>query len=158
MERRERTHPRLKEYDYSQNGCYFVTICVKNKAHLLGDISVGRLALKPPAVALSEYGKVTAKYVERINQVYEGVCVDHYVIMPNHVHLLLRFHSGDSGGLKASRPTLFTVVRSLKRMVGREIGCSIWQDSYYEHVVRNEEDYLAIWQYIENNPIKWLQE
>ncbi len=154
----ERKHPRLKNYDYSQNGCYFVTICVKDKKHLLGTVNVGRDAYIPPQTSLSQIGRVAEKYILNIEKVYENIKVENYVIMPNHIHLLLMFDSSlrDGGGMKASRPTLHTVVRSLKTMVTKEIGESIWQASYYDRVIDSVEGYEEVWEYIEENPHKWI--
>lgn len=154
MEQNIRKHPRLKEYDYGQNGVYFVTICVRNREPLLSTVSVGRDAHIPPSLTLLRHGVITDKYIRRINAVYPTVSVDNYVIMPNHVHLLIRI-CDQSGGMRASRPTLHTVVRSLKTMVTKESGQAIWQDSYYDHVVRSERDYQEIWRYIDENPVKW---
>lgn len=151
----QRKHPRLKKYDYSRNGAYFVTICVKNRQHLLGTIPVGRGALTPPHIHLSEIGKTTEQYILNINIVYESIILDRYVIMPNHIHLLLRI---EDGGMRASRPTLQTIVRSLKTMITCKIGQSVWQDSFYEHIVRSEDDFLAIWKYIDENPLKWQED
>jgi len=57
--------------------------------------------------------------------------------------------------MPSSRPTLNTIIRSLKTMVTKELGYSIWQTSYYEHIIRNQHSYEEIWQYIDNNPLKW---
>ena len=158
MDLPKRKHPRLKGYDYSQNGCYFVTVCVKDKKHLLGKVSVGRDAPIPPQVLLSETGRVVDKYIRNIDCVYENVTVENYVIMPNHVHLLILFYEEpcDNGGMMASRPTLHTVVRSLKTMVTKEIGYSIWQDSFYDRVIDSVRSYEEVWNYIEENPYKWV--
>lgn len=152
-----RKHPRLKEYDYSQNGCYFVTICVKNKKPLLGYVNVGRDDHIPPQMKLSAIGKVADKYIHGIETTYNNIFVENYVIMPNHIHLLLLFYSSpcDDGGMRASRPTLHTVVRSFKTMVTKEIGYSIWQSSYYDRVIQEEKGYLEAWRYIDENPHKW---
>ena len=158
MDLPKRKHPRLKYYDYSSNGCYFVTICVKDRKNLLSSIIVGRDAHIPPQIELSAIGEITNKYIRNIENVYDGVSIENCVIMPNHIHLLLLFYSSqsDDGGMKASRPTLHTIVRSLKTMVTKEIGYPIWQDSYYEHVIQTEEGYLEAWQYIDENPLKYV--
>ena len=157
MELPKRKHPRLKEYDYGQSGCYFVTVCVKDKKHLLGKVVVGRDTLIPPTVYLSEIGKVADKYIRNINSVYRNVSVENYVIMPNHIHILLLLYEtpSDNGGIRASRPTLFTIIRSFKTMVTKEIGYSIWQDSYFDRIIENENGYLDAWRYIDENPLKW---
>ena len=151
----KRKHPRLKNYDYSQNGCYFVTVCTKGKKHLLGHINVGRDAHIPPSTELSETGIAAEKYIQNINRVYANVSVEKYVIMPNHIHFLILIYDSDNGGMKASRPTLFTVIRSFKTMVTKEIGHSIWQDSYYDKIINNENGYFESWRYIDENPLKW---
>ncbi len=148
----------MKDYDYSQSGCYFVTICVKNRELILSEITVGRAALSPPNLAVSNFGKIIENYINNINSAYGGnVIVDNYVIMPDHVHLLITLCEA-GGGLRAARPTLHTIVRSLKTMVTRQVGYSIWQDSYYEHIIRSEQEFNDIWNYIDNNPIKWLED
>ena len=84
----KRKHPRLKEYDYSSDGVYFVTICTQNKRHLLSQI-VGRgLA---PAVELMDYGKIAEQQLILIQDRFPFVEVDSYVIMPNHIHIIFWF-------------------------------------------------------------------
>lgn len=160
MELPKRKHPRLKNYDYSQNGCYFVTVCVKDRKNLLGTIPVGRDAHIPPSVFPSNIGVIVDKYIKNIPSVYTGIIVDSYVIMPNHVHLLITIETADQGGggMWASRPTLHTVVRSFKTMVTKQIGHSIWQGSYYDRIIRDEKAYWEAWQYIDENPLKWQED
>lgn len=152
-----RKHPRLKEYDYAGCGGYFVTFCTKNRKHLLSSVAVGRDALIPPEVELSSIGKVVDEQIRKTEDSYENIHVDRYVIMPNHVHLLLRIEEAD-GGMRASRPTVQMVVRAIKSLTTRKIGSAIWQTSFYDHVIRNETDYLSIWEYIEGNPAKWADD
>lgn len=115
MELQKRKHPRLNNYDYSQNGCYFVTICIKDCAPLLGQIYVGRDALIPPIVELLNVGKVADQFIQNINTAYTTVTVDHYIIMPNHIHLLISIHeqSDVNGGMRASRRSLYIIFFSL---------------------------------------------
>ena len=155
MEYPKRKHPRLKNYDYSQNGCYFVTVCVKDKKHLLGRVNVGRDAHIPPSTELSEIGRIAKKYILNINSAYKNVSVENYVIMPNHIHFLFLFYDDNNGGMRASRPTLFTVIRSFKTLVSKEIGHSIWQDSFYDEIIDSENGYFEAWRYIDENPLKW---
>ena len=155
MELPVRKHPRLDEYDYSQNGYYFITICVKDRRKILSNISfVGRDAHIPPKVILTDIGTIVDEYIGNINKAYNNIAVDSYVIMPDHIHLLVSIDEFSAGGMKASRPTLNTVVRSLKTMVTKKIGYSIWQSSYYDHIIRNKEDLFETRKYIENNPIR----
>ena len=150
----QRRHPRLKQYDYSQEGSYFITICVKNREWILSNITECR-DNPYSCVVLKEHGRVVQKYIENISSVYNDVFVDHYIIMPDHIHLLVRI--GLNGGVKAPRPTTHTIVRSLKTMVTKELGYSIWQTSYYEHIIRNEQEYEQIIQYIDENPTRWRE-
>jgi len=155
----QRKHPRLRDYDYSQAGAYFITICTLHKAKILSRIIVGRDAHIPPSLELSQVGRVAEHYIQRINQMYENVWVDHYVIMPDHIHLLNCIDGdADNGGMWASRPTIQTIVRSLKTLVTKQIGRSIWQASFYDHIIRSEKAYQEIWQYIENNPAQWEED
>ena len=153
---RQRKHPRLKEFDYSSNGAYFVTICTDNRRNILSRIVVGRDAFIPPHVELTDIGYVVEKYIGNINIGYENITVEKYVIMPNHIHLLICIH--DNGGMRASRPTVPSIVRSLKTMVTREIGKSVFQTSFHDHIIRDEQDYLARWEYIDENPAKWTED
>lgn len=161
MEKMERKRLRLENFDYSQNGAYFVTVCTKNRKAILSRVLVGQAALSLPEacsvlVELTDIGMLCQKYIEKIPAVYSGVWVDAYVIMPNHIHILLRFEDGSCpGGLGAGHPTVSSVIRSVKVLVTKELGYPIWQKSFHDHVIRNETDYQMIWQYIENNPLQW---
>ncbi len=88
-----------------------------------------------------------------MNVKYENVTVNKYVIMPNHIHLIIFLH----GTMRSSSPTknIGTVIRSFKTMLTKEIGYSIWQRSYLDHIIRGEKDYQKIWEYIDTNPLKW---
>lgn len=153
----KRKHPRLKNYDYSQNGSYFITICVKNRECILSEVCVGRDAHIPPFTKLSHIGETVDEYIHNIDCVYGNVAVDNYVIMPNHIHLLITvFDFKDNGGMRASRPTIMTVVRSLKTMVTKRVGYSVWQESFFDSIIRNETEYLRIWKYIDDNPSRWF--
>jgi len=156
MELPKRKHPRLKQYEYSGNGYYAVTICTKDRKRILSSI-VGRVAHNPPQILLTDIGKIADKYIKNINKVYDGINTDYYCIMPDHIHLILHFNiPSDVGGMRASRPTLFTVVRSLKTMITKEIGKPIWQRSFFDHIIRNEQDLLFERRYIDENPVRWL--
>ncbi len=143
---------RLKGYDYSTPGAYFVTICVKDRKQLLSKI-VGDDANIVPQNNLSQIGIICDKYINNINIKYENVTIDKYVIMPNHIHLIIFLH----GTMKASSPTknIETIIRSFKTMVTKEIGYSVWQRSYHDHIIRGERDHQKIWEYIDTNVIRW---
>ena len=134
---------RLAGFDYGQNGAYFITICVKNRQNLLSDV-VGDDAHIVP----KPYGRIVEKYIQNVPE------IEKYVIMPNHIHLMIHI---DNGTMWASSPTnrIASIVRSLKTLTTKEIGNPIFQRGYHDHIIRGKEDYLEIWQYIENNPRKW---
>ena len=149
----KRKATRLKGYDYSTPGAYFITICTKDRKEMLSKIIVGDDAHIVPKNQISNYGLICDKYINNINIKYENVTVDKYIIMPNHIHLIIFLH----GTMRASSPTknIETIIRSFKIMVTKEIGNSIWQRSYHDHIIRGEKDYQKIWEYIDTNEIKW---
>ena len=147
----KRKNIRLKNFDYSQNGCYFVTICTKDRKNLFWE-SVGADIIRPN---LSEYGKIADRAINAIALHYPNTKIGEYVIMPDHIHMILII-SNDEGGRMISAPTksLSTVIGQMKRWVSKEIGFPVWQKSYYEHVIRNEQDYISKAEYIQNNIYK----
>ena len=156
MDLPKRKPTRLKGFDYSTQGAYFITICTHDRKELLGKIIVGDDDFIVPKNSLSKIGLVCDKYINNINIIYENVSVDKYVIMPNHIHMIIFLH----GTMRASSPTknIETIIRSFKTMVTKEIGYSVWQKSYHDHIIRCEDDYQKIWEYIENNPLKWAMD
>ena len=153
----KRKHPRLQTFDYSENGMYFLTLCIKDKEKLLCNI-VGRGVLDTPSVLLTSTGKIVEKYIRSINNV-EMVSVEKYVIMPDHIHLLL-FVDNIHGVSGTPRPTNSIIARTIsgfKRLCNKEMGKNIWQTSFFDHIIRNEEDYKTHWRYIEDNPSMWIE-
>ena len=153
MELPKRKRTRLEGYDYSTPGVYFITICTNDRKELLSKIIVGDDAHIVLQNNLSEIGMICDKYINNINIRYENATVDKYVIMPNHIHLIIFLH----GTMRASSPTnnIEALIRSFKTMVTKEIGNSIWQRSYHDHIIRDENDYQKIWEYIDTNVAKW---
>ena len=155
----DKSHPtrkptRLQNYDYSQNGCYFVTVCVKNRKPILSTI-VGGDALIAPQIKLTEIGKIAEKHIQKINSVYADVTVENYIIMPDHIHLLIFIDGFGDGTMRASSPTnLSTVIRSMKTFVTKDVGKSIWQRSFYDEIIKNEAHFQRAWEYIEYNALK----
>ena len=151
----KRKRNRLSGYDYSTAGAYFVTICADKKKPLFARI-VGE-GLAPPEILLSPSGKVFQEELENLSKSYLQVSIDEYVIMPNHIHILLQI---EAGGASPS-PTLSELVCVLKsktthrcnRLLGKK---TIFQRSYYDHVIRNQDDFLATKRYIQENPLKWV--
>ena len=149
----QRKNIRISNYDYSMPGAYFITVCTANREKILWN-GVGADIIRPQNVPLSAVGKIAEQGVLQMAQHYENVVIDKYCIMPDHIHLLLRLKS-DLDGRMISAPTVSTVVGSMKRWVSKQIGKPIWQRSFYDHGIRNQKDYDEIWEYIENNPLKY---
>ena len=161
MEYKQRKETRLKEYDYSANGAYFVTVCTKDRKHILSTIHVGGGALDAPIVELSQIGKSVENNIIKMNGLYENIKVSDYSIMPNHIHLIIIVNENGRSGAPAPTPANARIPRyvsTLKRFVNKECECDIWQRSYYDHIIRNEADYFEKRNYILNNPAKWLED
>ena len=174
---------RLKYYDYSQAGAYFVTVCSQNRECIFGDISNGEMRL-------NSAGKLVEKWWVELNHKYKDIALDAFVIMPNHVHGIIVLTTGNVGAVheppkdKAIRelsskrvihelplqknkierrnmviPRImgFFKMNSAKHINGlrNTAGISVWQRNYYEHVIRNEASLGKIREYIVNNPSKW---
>ena len=155
MELPKRKRTRLSGYDYDTGGMYFITICTQNKKCILSKI-VGDDALGVPHNNLTNLGQVVQKHILSGNRM-ERITVEKYVIMPNHIHLLLMVDM-ENGTPRASSPTMAVVPRfvaALKRLVNQDAGCNVFQRSYHDHIVRGHQDYLKIWEYIDNNPKQW---
>ena len=136
-----RKWPRLREHDYSSDGYYFITVCTKDKAHLLSSI---RTAQDGAAFSLlTEYGRTAESFLVNIPG------IDQYVIMPNHIHMIIHKTDGKS---------IANDIRAFKGLVTKKIGKGIWQDYYYDHIIRNEDDYQTKCKYIAENPAKWAED
>jgi len=155
----KRKHPRLKEYDYSQPGYYYVTIHIaENSPHLS---TVGRgLAPAEAVVRLSQWGKTAQQQLLLLEKRYSNVSIDRYVIMPTHIHAIIRLWPTEE---ENAGPTLMDVISAYKSLVTRECnskfqtpGQKMFQASFYETVLRNEAAYVECCRYIDENPLKWL--
>ena len=156
MELPKRKKSRLTEYDYSTPNAYFITVCTGNRKNLFWK-DVGAIIDRPKNVPLTSLGAIAQRSIEEISKHYPAISVDHYVIMPNHIHLLLQINT-DVNGRSMIAPTISTVVRLFKGAVSHLIGKPIWQKGFYDHVIRGDADYQKIWTYIDNNPAKWAED
>lgn len=93
MELIKRKQNRLTDYDYAQNGAYFITICVNDRKPILSSITVGADIIRPNNIKLTNIGKVVDYSINSILLHYDGVFVDNYVIMPNHIHMIIRIEN-----------------------------------------------------------------
>ena len=145
MELSQRKKIRVGEYDYSQCGAYFVTICTRNRRPILSNI-VGDDAHIVP----KRYGQIAEKYLKNAAE------IEKYIIMPDHIHMLIRLEEQGAEKRSPQASRIASIVRSIKTLTTKEIGEPIFQRSYYDHVIRNQRDYNEIWEYIEKNPRKWM--
>jgi putative transposase len=171
---------RLREYDYSSGGAYFVTICAYQRECLFGEVVAGEMRL-------SDCGQIVREEWENTAIFRDNVELDVYAVMPNHFHgiILITIDVGarravpdlvscaPEQGTARRAPTLesfgapvpgslATILRSFKSAATKRInalrdnpGCPVWQRNYFEHVIRNEDDLANIRQYIADNPMKW---
>ena len=148
----KRKNLRLQNYDYSSEGCYFITICTEYRKNLLSTIVGGDDLGAPKQIILKPYGKIVEKYILSIENAYDTVKVENYIIMPNHIHLLLLI---DTYGLpRSSAPTIPNVVTALKKFTNRDCKTNLWQRGYIDHIIRNQTDFERHWNYIEYNALK----
>jgi REP element-mobilizing transposase RayT len=158
---------RLSGYNYSKAGFYFVTLCLHNRECLFGDIVNGEMIL-------NENGNAAKVCWSQIPTHFPATKIHAHIVMPNHIHGIIEICSSDDlptpvGANNHSplhtdnlnkRPngtskTIGSIVRGFKIGVTRAMGRPVWQRNYYEHIIRNEEDYRRIADYIANNPLTW---
>ena len=159
MDLPKRKQIRLQNYDYSSPGSYFVTICTHERRCILSEIAVGDGVLDVPYARLSPHGEIVAETLREMGKTYSWISLDRYVIMPNHIHLLVQI--GDNRPSRTPAPTnelLPMLISTFKRFTNRKCGLQLWQRSYHERVIRNERDYQEIWEYIDTNPAKWAED
>ena len=167
---------RIKDYDYTQAGAYFVTMVTDHRNGLFGSIQNG-------AVMLSDFGQIADDCWRAIPEHFPAVELGAYVIMPNHVHGVIVIRDDESATVRAVRrgsiyraptdnieqfgkPTkgsLSTIIRTYKAAVTRRIGrehnpTGIWQRNYYEHIIRDDKDLQRITDYIHANPLRWNED
>ena len=148
----QRKHPRLDNYDYCSAGAYFITICTKDRKILFSPVGADSISAR----------MVERTFLETIQQ-YDGVDSPIYVVMPNHFHAIITISRADI----ESAPTVSEIVQAFKRYSTVEyvkmvkegklpsFDKQIWQRSFYDHVIRNRDDYNEIYKYIYENPMKW---
>jgi REP element-mobilizing transposase RayT len=146
---------RLKGYDYTQEGLYFVTICVQNRERIFGKIAEGKMIL-------NDAGKIVEMVWNELPQHYSNIQLDAFVVMPDHIHGIIIITEYKSTHIESRRHGLSEIVRGLKTFSARKInelhntiGKKLWQRNYYEHIIRTETECLNIANYIKNNPQKW---
>ena len=158
----ERKTTRLKDYDYSKNGFYFVTTCTKDRAEHFGEI-------KDEKMILNNFGDIVKQQWMWLEEEYSYVDTDEYAVMPNHFHGILIIDSEQVGNGRdrslQDNPT--KKIKALSELIGafkttsskliHQSGLSIfhWQKSFYDHIIRNDKSLDQIRKYIHYNPLKW---
>jgi len=143
----QRRSIRLKDYDYSQEGAYFVTICTQKHKLLLGEI-------RNAEMVLNEYGKIVAECWQWLSKQYRHVELDEWVLMPNHMHgIVILCRGGSRTAPTENYKPLGRLIGAFKTTSTKRI--NVLQRNYYEHAIRNEGDLNEIRQYVLDNPVQW---
>ena len=153
---------RMSHYDYNTPGAYFLTFCTHNRKHFLSRI-VGAIH-ESPEPQLTTCGKILDAVMQNI-PTHLHVTIDRYVIMPNHVHLIAVITEEDAlreirESPLQSRSIMSKLIGYIKMNASKAIrqhygDVTVWQRGYYDHVIRNQEDYVALAEYIQTNPLRW---
>lgn len=148
---------RLKNYDYSQPGGYFITLCLDGKDLLLGDVVNGQMCL-------NQYGKIVDYFWRKLPKYYPYTQLDEFVVMPNHFHglIIICDEINDVDYSLYQRKTIGQMIQSFKtfsakqinRKLGRQ-GVPVWQRDFYDQIIRDERHLHNVRQYIVNNPCNW---
>ena len=152
MEQNKRKKLRRENYDYGSNGAYFVTICTHEKAELFGKVG-------EPSEAADKIKEVFESVLSECSQIK----CPQYVVMPNHLHALLVIDNIESTSDMTisdfvrvfKSKTTVAYIRLVKEGKAQPFEGKLWQRSYYDHVIRNEQDFLEVWEYIAENPLRW---
>ncbi len=163
MDLPKRKPTRLKDYDYSSEGAYFITICAHNKQCIFSSV-VGAIHESPESV-LNENGKVVYDIIQKLNDRFD-IIIDKYVIMPNHIHLIVVIEESKRAIRESplqKRSLVSKAMGYLKMNASKQIhktnhNQKVWQRLFHDHVIRDECDYLKIWNYIDTNPAKWNED
>ena len=151
----KRKHPRLDNYDYSTAGAYFVTICVRDRLHVFSDITKIITNSVEYKTQLTSYGKIAEAQLLSLPKRYPFLTIDRYVIMPDHIHVVFVFDR--KAEEQQLRPSVTDIVCAYKSLTAKEckqngFNGDLFQTSFYEHIIRNEQDYSNIVEYIYDNP------
>lgn len=152
---------RLKNFDYSTNGYYFITVCSFEKRQIFSKIvSTGIL---PAEAVTTKWGKIAEIQLLELMDRYPSVRIDNYVIMPNHIHAIIEISNNPSTAGASPCPTLSDIICTFKSLTACKckkegFADKLFQSSFHDHIIRNESDYEMIWNYIEVNPARWNED
>ena len=154
---------RLKNYDYSSPGMYFVTIVVQHRAELFGSVSNGQLHLNTAGEM------VKLEWLSLPNR-FPNIGIDVFVVMPNHFHGIIAIYPYENRAATRAAPTLGGIIGAFKSITTtqyiagvknlgwEQFDTRLWQRNYWDHIIRNEEDLMEIREYIHNNPLQWMDD
>jgi putative transposase len=149
---------RLKGYDYSQPGSYFVTICTEGKEHLFGQVVEGEMHR-------NELGDCVARCWKWLAQQYPYIDLDEWIIMPNHLHGIIVIADRAGASRTAKRKTLGRLVGAFKTVSTADSNelrgaptHPLWQRDFYDHIIRNDDELNKIREYIRTNPLQWASD
>ncbi|MBQ4550806.1 MAG: transposase [Oscillospiraceae bacterium] len=145
MNHPERKQNRIPGYDYATPNYYFITICTHQKQCLFGTVE-----------HLNGYGQIAADLLLKIPEHFPLVTVDKFVVMPNHIHAIIILQDASTD----ARKNLSVIIGQYKAAVSQKLhgampGRIIWQKSFYDRIIRNEQGYQEAWHYIDENPVRW---
>ena len=159
----KRKHHKLKNYDYSLPGYYYVTICVNDGNTVLSRVGQG-LAPAEAIVSLTDIGGIAEQQLFKLKKRFSYVRIDKYIIMPNHLHVIIELTGDPVLSYGTERPDLYEIIGTYKSITTRVCnkkfntpGAKLFQTSFYESVIRTEQGYYEACQYIEGNPARWIE-
>jgi putative transposase len=158
---KQRKLNRKKDFNYSQDGCYFVTIVVKGRENYFGKFVNNE-------IILNKYGEIINNQWVWLHNQYKYLNLDEFIVMPNHVHGIININSGHVGtGRDLSLHDQHIKIKPLSELIGafkttssklihiNGLNVFSWQRSFHDHIIRTEREYLNIKNYIQNNPMNW---
>ena len=153
----ERKANRLKGYNYSSKGMYFITISSYKSEPLFGRVLRNNGSYE--GVELTEIGKIIENQLKTMSDYYDYAKIINFIVMPNHIHLILEIKE-TSCTAKENRANAAVpmFVSSMKRFVNKKVGYDVWHRSYHDHIIRNDEDFTKIFEYISDNPRRWAED
>jgi putative transposase len=146
---------RIKDYDFSKPGYYFITLLAKGRQHLFGSISKG-------IMQLNDFGRIVEEgLINMLTEKYSNSKIDYFTIMPNHIHFILIINDC-KGEVTSPLPKLENIIAFYKYQTTKHInqirktpGAPVWHRNYFEHIIQNDLELFEIRKYIDNNPVKW---
>ena len=149
MKKFNRKEIRLKDFDYNSIGSYYLTLCSNNKEKIFSIVNKDDFN-----IVLTTSGKIVEDSIIFMGN-REGIQIDKYVIMPNHIHMIFTITDSNNNNVDACNSILSKNISRFKRYTNKLAEKDLWQRGYYEHIIRNEKDYYEKWTYIDENPIYW---